>query len=73
MIVAMLTMRIRSLAEHLSQNNRDKHSKRGLRGLVHRRAALLKYFKREEPARYEALLADCGLERRAVEGELIIR
>ena len=68
--VAILTMKIRSLAEHLAANPRDIHSRRGLRGMVMNRKRLLKYFKREKPDEYDGLLADLGLERGAVEGEI---
>jgi small subunit ribosomal protein S15 len=66
-----LTQKIRSLAEHLNSNPRDNSNMRALRMLVHHRARVLKYFKRTSPeGEYDTLLADLGLERRAVEGEL---
>jgi small subunit ribosomal protein S15 len=65
-----LTHKIRSLAEHLSANPKDNSNKRSLRSLVHKRQQILKYFARKEPLQYEPLLADLGLERKAVEGEI---
>jgi len=40
--------------------------------LVQKRAKVLKYLKRKKPGEYEKTLADIGLEKRAVEGELFI-
>lgn len=70
--VALLTHQVRTLAEHLQTNNRDKQNRRALRLLIHRRATLLKYFKRTKQDDYDALLADLGLARSAVEGELMV-
>lgn len=41
--------------------------------MVQKRAKILKYLKRKEPGEYDQVLADLGLEKLAVEGELIIR
>lgn len=40
--------------------------------LVHQRAKILKYLKKKSEDRYQALLPRLGLERRAVEGEIIV-
>lgn len=69
---ALITHKIRNLWEHVEQNNRDKHNRRALRILVHKRAKILKYFKRKHEHQYDALLKDLGLVRSAVEGELIV-
>ena len=44
---ALLTTKIRALWDHLTRNPRDIHNRRSLRGLVHQRAKVLKYLKRE--------------------------
>lgn len=67
---ALLTLKIRSLHEHLSSHPRDTHNRRPLRSLVHKRASILKYLKRSQPGEYDRVLTDLGLERRAVEGEI---
>jgi small subunit ribosomal protein S15 len=68
---ALLTQKIRSLAEHIHSNPRDNSNMRALKMLVLERARVLKYFKRKHPEEaYDTLLTDLGLQRRAVEGEL---
>ena len=71
-VAALLTTKIRGLNEHILANPRDVHNKRSLRMLVQKRAKVLKYLKRKKPGEYEKTLADIGLEKRAVEGELFI-
>lgn len=71
-VAALLTQKIRNLHQHILQNPRDIHNKRPLRTLVHQRAKILKYLKRTQPGDYDLVLRDLGLERRAVEGELIV-
>jgi small subunit ribosomal protein S15 len=46
--VALLTKRINSLSEHLKTHKKDKHSRRGLLGLVGKRRKLLTYMERHE-------------------------
>lgn len=77
---AILTHRIRLLADHLATNPRDVHNRKSLRGLVMKRAGLLKYFRRRAEKQngvgetgYLELLDRLGLDRKAVEGELIVR
>lgn len=69
-LAALLTQKIRSLHQHLSEHPRDTHNRRPLRELVHKRASILKYIKRKQPGEYDRILGDLGLERRAVEGEI---
>lgn len=77
---AVLTHRIRLLADHIAQNPRDVHNRKNLRELVHRRAKVLRYLKKQVSRKggegegvYEALLDKIGVDRRAVEGEVIVR
>lgn len=58
--------------EHILANPHDVHNKRSLTLLVHKRARVLKYLKRKKPEEYGKALADMGLDRRTVEGELLI-
>ncbi|WWD20726.1 hypothetical protein CI109_105202 [Kwoniella shandongensis] len=70
---ALLTAKIHNLLAHATQNPKDTLNKRSLRLLVQQRARHLKYHKRTRGEEsYDALLADLGLERGAVEGELLI-
>lgn len=77
---AILTHRIRLLATHIADNPRDVHNRKNLRELVHKRAKVLRYLKRrvgrkggEGEGVYEALLDKIGVDRRAVEGEVVVR
>ncbi|KAG8898466.1 hypothetical protein FRC00_002798 [Tulasnella sp. 408] len=70
---ALMTAKIRNLWDHLTQNSRDIHNRRALRTLVHKRAKVLRYLKQKDADRYETLLTEIGLEKGAVEGEIIVR
>ncbi|OHE99968.1 ribosomal protein S15 [Colletotrichum orchidophilum] len=63
--IAILTAKIRKLSYELSQNRgyKDKHNKRNLRVLCHRRQKLLKYMERSErgSGRWTHLLEKLGL------------
>ncbi|KDQ62854.1 hypothetical protein JAAARDRAFT_28830 [Jaapia argillacea MUCL 33604] len=69
---AQITMKIRALWEHLTKFKRDVGNRRGLRKYVHQRAKILKYLKRVDRDRYDALLPRIGLEPESVEGELVV-
>ncbi|KAL5611928.1 hypothetical protein BROUX41_000505 [Berkeleyomyces rouxiae] len=63
--IGILTAKIRALAQALEQPhaNRDKHNKRNLRLLVHKRQKLLKYMERKERGseRWTNMLTTLGL------------
>ena len=61
--VAILTERIVNLTEHFKTHAKDNHSRRGLLMLVNKRRSLLDYLKREDNARYTALIAKLGLRK----------
>ena len=61
--VAILTERIVNLTEHFKTHAKDNHSRRGLLMLVNQRRSLLDYLKREDNARYTALIAKLGLRK----------
>lgn len=61
--VALLTVRIRQLTEHLKQHKHDHHSRRGLLLLVGRRKGLLKYLSENNVDRYRSLIERLGLRR----------
>ncbi|KAF8753686.1 ARM repeat-containing protein [Rhizoctonia solani] len=70
---AILTAQIRNLDAHLKQHTHDIHNRRSLRMMVHKRAKILRYLKRLDLERYEAVLPRLGLEAAAVEGELELK
>lgn len=61
--VALLTVRIRQLTDHLQFHKHDHHSRRGLLLLVGRRKGLLKYLQENDVTRYRSLIERLGLRR----------
>lgn len=54
--IALLTIQIKKLAEHLKTHKKDTHSRRGLLSMVAKRRRLLAYLERKDNQRYEKLL-----------------
>ena len=61
--VAILTARIQELTEHLKENKKDHHSRRGLLKRVGQRRGLLAYLKKTDIERYRTLIAKLGLRK----------
>jgi small subunit ribosomal protein S15 len=61
--VAVLTRRIEELSSHLDKNGKDKHSRRGLLGLVADRRKHLKYLEATNKRAYGALIKKLGLKK----------
>ncbi len=61
--VAILTERIVNLTEHFKTHTKDNHSRRGLLKLVSNRRSLLDYVKKQDEARYRALIERLGIRR----------
>ena len=61
--VALLTERINHLTEHLREQNKDHHSRRGLLMLVGRRRRFLDYLQRRDLEGYRALIKELGLRK----------
>ncbi len=61
--VALLTERINTLTEHLKENKKDHHSRRGLLKMVGKRRGLLDYLKRTDLEGYRNLIAKLGLRK----------
>lgn len=71
--VAILTAKIQVLAKQLeTTSHKDKHNKRNLRLLVHRRQKLLKYLRRKERGgpRWQNLVEKLGLTEASWQGEI---
>jgi len=68
--VAILTERISNLTEHFKTHAKDNHSRRGLLMLVNKRRSLLDISRREDNARYAALIAKLGLRNKTIEAAL---
>ena len=61
--VAVLTRRIEELSAHLDKNRKDKHSRRGLLGLVADRRKHLKYLETTNKRQYSTLIKKLGLKK----------
>ena len=61
--VALLSRRIEELSAHLDKNRKDKHSRRGLLGLVAARRAHLKYLEGTNKRAYSTLVKKLGLKK----------
>ncbi len=59
--IALLTERINMLINHLKENKKDQHSRRGLLMVVGKRKRLLNYLERKNEKRYESLVKELGL------------
>lgn len=61
--VALLTQKIDRLAQHLEQNKKDDHSRRGLLKVIAKRRRILNYLQKLDPKRYKVLLGKVGLKK----------
>jgi small subunit ribosomal protein S15 len=61
--IALLTERINHLTEHLREQKKDHHSRRGLLMLVGRRRRFLNYMQRTDLEGYRALIKELGLRK----------
>ena len=61
--IAILTNRINTLNEHLKNNAKDHHSRRGLLKMVGHRRSLLGYLQTTDIERYRAIVAKLGLRK----------
>ena len=59
--IAILTRRIEELSRHLDRNRKDKHSRRGLLGLVADRRKHLKYLEAHNKRSYGAVVKKLGV------------
>ncbi len=61
--IAILTVRINNLTEHLKLHKSDHHSRRGLLKMVGQRRALLNYLRDRDFDRYRSLIEKLGLRK----------
>lgn len=60
---ALLTEKIKKLAEHLKEHKKDVHSRRGLLSMVSKRRRLLTYLSKKDDGRYRKVLDLLGLSK----------
>ena len=61
--IAILSYRIKTLTEHLKNNHKDHHSRRGLLKMVGHRRNLLNYLMKKDINRYRAIVEKLGLRK----------
>lgn len=71
---AILTVKIMNLSRHLESANKDKHNKRNMQLLVHKRQRLLQYVRKKERGgpRWQNLMGTLGLSDAAWKGEIAL-
>jgi len=60
--IALFSAKIKKLISHLKKNPKDKHSRRGLLGMVSQRKKLLKYLKGSNERKYKKVTKDLNLK-----------
>ena len=60
--IALFTEKIKKLTSHLKKNPQDKHSRKGLLGMVQQRKKLLQYLKKKNEKSYEKVTKDLGIK-----------
>jgi small subunit ribosomal protein S15 len=66
--VALLTVKIKALTQHLTKHRKDEPSKRGLKGMLSQRKRLLKYIRKKDPEVYQDIILRLGLKDRTYVG-----
>ncbi|EKE14645.1 MAG: 30S ribosomal protein S15 [uncultured bacterium] len=61
--VALLSLKIDKLAEHLEINKKDNHSRRGLLKVIAKRRRILNYLQKLDEKRYKKLIKEIGLKK----------
>ena len=61
--IALLSQKIKELAEHLKKHKKDNHSRRGLLQMVAKRRSLLHYLERRNKELYDSTIKKLGLKK----------
>lgn len=61
--IALLSVQIDKLAEHLKEHKKDVHSRRGLLSMVAKRRRLLNYLKSRDEGRFKNLIKSLELDK----------
>lgn len=61
--VALLSLKIDKLSEHLEINKKDNHSRRGLLKVIAKRRRILNYLEKLDEKRYKKLIKEIGLKK----------
>lgn len=61
--IALATHKILNLQQHLEQNPKDNHSRRGLLKVIAKRRRILNYLQNKDEKRYKSLIGKLGLKK----------
>ncbi len=61
--IALSTQKIEKLSEHLEENKKDNHSRRGLLKIIAKRRRILNYLGKLDEKRYKKLIEKLGLKK----------
>ncbi|BBM84846.1 30S ribosomal protein S15 [Candidatus Uabimicrobium amorphum] len=61
--IAIFTKRIEELTQHLKKHRKDYATRRGLLMLVGQRTSLLRYLKKKDVSRYQAIIKELGIRK----------
>jgi len=61
--IALLSHRIESVSKHLLENPNDKHTRRGLLGIISKRRRMLKFLQEKSEDRYKDVIKKIGLKK----------
>ncbi|HLC94423.1 MAG TPA: 30S ribosomal protein S15 [Patescibacteria group bacterium] len=61
--VALLSLKIKNLTDHLEENPKDNHSRRGLLKVVAKRRRILNYLEKKDDKRYKLLVKKVSLKK----------
>ncbi|MCL4375042.1 30S ribosomal protein S15 [Patescibacteria group bacterium] len=61
--IALLSWKIQKLSEHLEENKKDNHSRRGLLKIIAKRRRILNYLSKLDEKRYKKLIEKLGLKK----------
>ena len=61
--IAILSARIQELTDHLKENPKDHHSRRGMLKMIGQRRGLLSYLKETDIERYRSFIERLGLRK----------
>ena len=61
--VALLTQKIERLTEHLGEDKKDNHSRRGLLKVIAKRRRILNYLHKLDEKRYKEVIGKLGMKK----------
>lgn len=61
--IALLTEKIKKLAQHLQDHGKDIHSRKGLLAIISKRRRLLNYLLKKDEKRYKGIMTKLELDK----------